>query len=300
MKLQQLQMLNALVETGTLQGAAERLHRTQAAVSMALRKLEESAGFALFERQGYRLQLSAHGEQFLRQAREVLRQQQRLKSLTEQLRSGAEPQLRISYDHTCSPRLLFSALQQVQAAYPATELLLSGDVQLRSLRALREGEADLALVPWMPVFRQHGDFETKWVQPFEIIAAIAPALVAKHGLPRHRQQLLELPMLIPQDQDVGINLDRLLRLPAQQRIRVSDSVAQRELLLAGFGWGIVPAGLVQEALAEGRLIALQIADFMNHVNLEIHLVRSAERIPGPANELFWQQVGASSQPTNAG
>jgi DNA-binding transcriptional LysR family regulator len=289
MKLQQLQMLNALAETGSLQAAAERMHRTQAALSMALRKLEQAAGFALFDRQGYRLQLTARGEQFLRQARELLRQQARLKSLTEQLRSGAEPQLRISYDHTCSPRLLYAAMRALQQQFPATELIISGESQLRSLRAIREGEADLAVVPWLPVFRQHGDFETRRLQRFELIAAMAPGLAARcGGMPRSRQQLLELPMLIPQDQDIGINLDRMLRMPGQQRIRVNDSVTQRELLLAELGWGIVPAGLVQDALAQARLVALEIPDFMNQVNLEIHLVRSAERIAGPANALFWQ------------
>ena len=291
MKLQQLQMLNALAETGSLQGAADRLHRTQAAVSMGLRKLEETAGFALFDRDGYRLALTNRGEQFLRQARELLRQQARLRSLTEQLRAGAESQLRISYDHTCSPRLLFSAMQAVQQQFTATELLVSGDSQLRSLRAVREGEADLALVPWLPIFRQHGDFETRRVQPFELIVAIAPGLAARYGgVPQQREQLLELPMLIPQDQDVGINLDRLLRKPGQQRIRVNDSVAQRELLLAELGWGIIPVGLVQDALAQQRLVAVEIPDFMNHVHLEIHLVRSAERIAGPANQLVWQRV----------
>lgn len=291
MKLQQLQMLNALAETGSLQGAADQLHRTQAAVSMALRKLEESAGFELFNRHGYRLALTPRGEQFLRQARELLRQQARLKSLTEQLRTGAEPQLRISYDHTCSPRLLFDAMQAVQKQFPATELLVSGDSQLRSLRAIREGEADLALVPWLPIFRQHGDFETRLVQPFDLMVAIAPGLASRYGgVPRNREQLLELPMLIPQDQDVGINLDRLLRMPGQQRIRVNDSIAQRELLLAELGWGIIPAGLVQDALAQQRLVAVEIPDFMNHVHLEIHLVRSAERIAGPANQLVWQHV----------
>ncbi|CAI8154256.1 MAG: Uncharacterised protein [Pseudidiomarina mangrovi] len=79
-------------------------------------------------------------------------------------------------------------------------------------------------------------------------------------------------------------------MPGQQRIRVNDSVAQRELLLAELGWGIIPVGLVQDALAQQRLVAIEIPDFMNHVHLEIHLVRSAERIAGPANQLLWQRV----------
>lgn len=287
MKIQQLQMLNALSETGTLQGAADLLHRTQAAVSMALKKLEDEAGFPLFDREGYRLKLTAYGEQFLRQAREVLRQQQRLQSLTQQLRDGAEPVLRISYDHTCAPASLFDAMRAVQKRYPATDLLLNGEAQLRSLRALREGDADLALTPWLPVFRQHGDFETKLVRPFELLVAISPGLVAQFGLPTQRRDLLDIPMLMPQNQDVGINLDRMIRMPGQQRIRVNDSIAQRELLVAGMGWGIVPGDIIGDELARGDLIRIDIPDFINQVHLEVHLVRSAERIAGPAAQIIW-------------
>jgi DNA-binding transcriptional LysR family regulator len=287
MKIQQLHMLNALSETGTLQGAAEQLHRTQAAVSMALKKLEDEAGFPLFDREGYRLKLTAFGEQFLRQAREVLRQQQRLQSLTQQLREGAEPLLRISYDHTCAPASLFKAMRAVQERYPATDLLLNGEAQLRSLRAVREGEADLALTPWLPVFRQHGDFETKLVRPFELLVAISPSLAAKYGLPKQRRDLLDIPMLMPQNQDVGINLDRMIRMPGQQRIRVNDSIAQRELLVAGMGWGIVPGDIIVDELARGDLVRIDIPDFINQVHLEVHLVRSAERIAGPAAQIIW-------------
>ncbi|SDB18540.1 DNA-binding transcriptional regulator, LysR family [Pseudidiomarina indica] len=287
-KIQQLQMLNALSETGTLQGAAEQLHRTQAAVSMALKKLEDDAGFPLFNRQSYRLQLTAYGEQFLRQAREVLRQQQRLQSLTQQLREGAESIVRISYDRTCAPSCLFPAVQAMHERYPATDLHLSGEAQLRSLRAVREGDADLALIPWLPVFRQHGDFETKRIRPFELLVAVAPALVARYGMPVHRRDLLDIPMLIPQNQDIGIDLDQMVRMPGLQRIRVNDSIAQRELLVAGMGWGIIPGDIVQGELSRGELIAVDIPDFIHQVYLEIHLVRSAERIAGPAVQQIWE------------
>ena len=287
MKIQQLQMLNALSETGSLQAAAEQLHRTQAAISMALKKLEDEAGFPLFDRQGYRLKLTAYGEQFLRQAREVLRQQQRLQSLTQQLREGAEPLLRLAYDLTCAPSSLFGAMRAVQQRYPATDLLLSSEGQLRSLRALRDGQADIVLTPWLPVFRQYGDFETKLVRPFELLVVMAPSLIAEHGMPQARRDLLDIPMLMPQNQDVGINLDRMIRMPGQQRIRANDSISQRELVLAGMGWGIIPGDIIRDQLARGDLIAIEIPDFINQVHLEIHLVRSAERIAGPAAQLIW-------------
>ncbi len=292
-KLQQLQMLHALSETGSLKGAAEQLHRTSAAVSMALKKLEDEVGFTLFDRDGYRLKLTAYGEQFLRQAREVLRQQQRLQSLTQLLRDGAEPQLRITYDYTCSPHDLFPAMQQMQQQFPATELLFSGASQLRGLKHVRDGDVELALSPWLPIFRQYGDFETIPVRPFEIYVVAAPQLIgttAEHcgAFQISREDLFELPMLMPQNQEFGLDLDSMMRVPSQQRIRVNDSITQRELLLAGMGWGIIPADLVADALATGALQRLDIPGFMSTANLEVHLIRSAERLAGPAEEVIWQ------------
>lgn len=309
MKLNQLEMLIHLAEVGSVQAVAERMHRTQAAVSMALKNLEQEAGFKLLDRSGYRLALTQRGQQFLRQASEVIRQNQRLQSLTQQLSTGAEPQLRISYDYTCAPAVLFPALQQLQQTFPATELLLSGDSQLRSLRKIRDGEAELALCPWLPVFRQHGDFETVRVRPFELLIVVAPALLQQAGLVDpaaiypaaikvSRQDLLDLPMLIPQNQDVGIDLDIILRMPGQQRIRVNDSITQRELLLAGMGWGIIPGDLVGDAIAQQMLRPIDIPGFINQVNLEVHLVRSAERLAGPAERLIWQYFSGARGDTS--
>ncbi|WP_278360986.1 LysR family transcriptional regulator, partial [Idiomarina abyssalis] len=105
MNLSHLHMMITVARLGSLQKTAEQLGRTQSAVSMALKKLEENAGFALFNRDGYRLELTEQGHHFLRQAEEVVRQQQRLQSLANQLKHGAEPLLTLCYDHTCDSKL---------------------------------------------------------------------------------------------------------------------------------------------------------------------------------------------------
>ncbi len=61
MKLDQLKVLCAVVETGTVKLAAECLNRTQPAVSQALKALEFQSGAKLFDRSGYRLELTAVG-----------------------------------------------------------------------------------------------------------------------------------------------------------------------------------------------------------------------------------------------
>ncbi|WP_417442756.1 LysR family transcriptional regulator [Idiomarina abyssalis] len=290
MNLSHLHMMITVARLGSLQKTAEQLGRTQSAVSMALKKLEENAGFALFNRDGYRLELTEQGHHFLRQAEEVVRQQQRLQSLANQLKHGAEPLLTLCYDHTCDSKLWMPSIQHIQQQYPATELHVDGESQMRALKRIDNGTADLALCPWLPLFRQYGDFETLPVAPFELTVVMSAALMKEFGhMPQSRQDLLELPMLVPQNLEIGINLDSVLRLPSQQRIRVNEVNTQFELLMAGFGWGIIPKHIASNALKEGKLVEVSIPGFVQQVRLEIHLVRSANRTLGPAANAIWQR-----------
>ncbi|MBJ7278942.1 substrate-binding domain-containing protein, partial [Marinobacter salarius] len=165
-----------------------------------------------------------------------------------------------------------------------------GESQMRALKRIDNGTADLALCPWLPLFRQYGDFETLPVAPFELTVVMSAALMKEFGrMPQSRQDLLELPMLVPQNLEIGINLDSVLRLPSQQRIRVNEVNTQFELLMAGFGWGIIPKHIASNALKEGKLVEVSIPGFVQQVRLEIHLVRSANRTLGPAANAIWER-----------
>ena len=62
----------AVAEIGTVSGAAATLNRTQAAVSMQLRKLEDLVGVRLFLRSSKGLSLTAQGQIMLPYAREIV------------------------------------------------------------------------------------------------------------------------------------------------------------------------------------------------------------------------------------
>ena len=73
MEFKQLEMFIAVVEERSVQRAAERVFRTQPAVSMAVRKLEEELGSPLFERIARRrLDLTPAGERLCEYARQLL------------------------------------------------------------------------------------------------------------------------------------------------------------------------------------------------------------------------------------
>ena len=62
----------SVIDVGTVNGAAAALHRTQAAVSMQIRRLEDIAGAPLFERSPKGLMANAEGRILEPYAREIL------------------------------------------------------------------------------------------------------------------------------------------------------------------------------------------------------------------------------------
>jgi DNA-binding transcriptional LysR family regulator len=73
MEFKQLEMLVALAEEGTVQKAADRVFRTQPAVSIALRKLEDELGTKILDRGKRRSRLTEAGRLLYDYATELLR-----------------------------------------------------------------------------------------------------------------------------------------------------------------------------------------------------------------------------------
>ncbi|MEP5569095.1 MAG: LysR family transcriptional regulator [Halioglobus sp.] len=74
MDLRKLEIFAAVAETGSFSAGADQLHMAQPAVSIAVRKLEESLGVTLFDRSGRAIALTAEGQQLLGRAHSILQQ----------------------------------------------------------------------------------------------------------------------------------------------------------------------------------------------------------------------------------
>src|SRR5579871_4294952 len=95
LSVSQLRVLDALVAAGSLQGAAARLNRTHPTLHTSLNKMEQALGFRLFDRSGYRLELTAQGAAFLSRARRVLAEMTDLQTYAARLAAGDESELRV-------------------------------------------------------------------------------------------------------------------------------------------------------------------------------------------------------------
>lgn len=121
MDVKLLEAFRAVVDSRSVTAAAQALGITQPAVSGQIAKLEESVGFALFERAGGRLKPTPEGLLFYAEASRVLGEVDRLAATTAQIREGQSGRLVIA----SHPAAAISILPQLVAAFVADRLGVS-------------------------------------------------------------------------------------------------------------------------------------------------------------------------------
>ncbi len=137
-----------LVEEGNFTKVAERLRRTQPAISLQLKRLEELSGSRLFEPDIRPLQLTRHGEILLGYAREILRLHDEVR-----LRLDAE-ELSGEVFLGCPDLYAASVLPQILApfriSYPNVRVNVRCALSMVLAQELNEDQLDLAIVTRMP------------------------------------------------------------------------------------------------------------------------------------------------------
>ncbi len=150
MNLRQLQYAVLLSETGSFSHLAEKLNITQPALSKHILTLEKELGIQLFDRTVTPLRMTAAGEFFIKEAKEILYKEDQLIRSIEQFRSGEKGQLTIGITPFRSAYLIPEVVKKVRDRFPGVRVTLieEGSEQLRKDAA--DGRFDFAVVN-MPV-----------------------------------------------------------------------------------------------------------------------------------------------------
>jgi DNA-binding transcriptional LysR family regulator len=140
---ERLRAFVAVAESGNFTRAAERLHLTQPAVSMQVRRLEESIGRSLFERNAQFVRLTDDGEALLGFARELLGVIGRAR------RQFAQPPLegsvRFGMVEDFGTTLLPFILSRLRREHPHFELSIETGLGIDLNQRLEAGSLDLIL-----------------------------------------------------------------------------------------------------------------------------------------------------------
>jgi DNA-binding transcriptional LysR family regulator len=133
----------AVVETGSVTGAAALLNLTQAAVSQQLKRLEELFGTQLFERHHRRLALRPNGERLLAHAHKLI-------ALNDEVWGAMsapayEGEVRLGVPHDIVGPYMPPILRRFDQAWPRVRVSLKCTTTAQLHELLRKGDLDLTL-----------------------------------------------------------------------------------------------------------------------------------------------------------
>lgn len=140
----QLRSFLAIVDTGSFTRAAERVNKTQSAVSMQMRRLEEQLGRALFLKQGRGVRLSQDGERLVDHAREMLRVEATALAAMSGKALAGRVVLGLPDDYV--DWLLVDVVKQFLCDHPLVELSIICDHSVRLIDRVAARELDLAVI----------------------------------------------------------------------------------------------------------------------------------------------------------
>ena len=148
MDIDALRSFIAFVDTGSFTRAAKQIFRTQGAVSMQMKKLEEETGRCLFTKEGRNLSLTDDGRKLVSYARRILALHD--EALGEfSLTADMQP-LRIGCPDDYAQEIFPDLVTMLLEEYPHLPIRLLCDNSSGLRQALDQGKLDLAILTRAP------------------------------------------------------------------------------------------------------------------------------------------------------
>jgi len=296
MELMQLEMFVAVVEVGSVRGAAERVFRTQPAVSIAMSKLEREFDAPLFDRSkryGYRL--TQAGEELYRYARQMLRLRDETLTALHNICDVRAGRLRIGANESISLHLLPQLAQAFLAAYPEVRMELKRERSATLLADLKSANLDLALVSFQPEDRS---LDSAFVMRDKLVLVTSSAhrFAAKGRVGIEKlgmERLLVMDISEPSPWH-GKIAKALLEANASLHPVVENAPIEsiKKMVSIGLGIGFVPLMAVQQEKARGELAVVDV----NNLELERSICLVWRRAAlSPAAKAFLETAIASGE-----
>lgn len=175
MNSKQMQYAITLSQTRNFSQAAQQLNMTQSALSKQIMALEKELGVKLFDRNTSPVSLTPAGEQFVREAKDLLYREEQLLQTMSRYGSGESGRLVIGISPFRSLYLMPDLIRRLREKYPGiqVELQETGSAQLRKNAA--EGKYDFAIVN-LPV--EEALLDITPLEPDVLVLAMPKALAA--------------------------------------------------------------------------------------------------------------------------
>jgi DNA-binding transcriptional LysR family regulator len=219
MDFRDLKYFEVIATEGNLARAAERVHRTQPALTKCIDRLEDALGSRLCEKEGRGMRLTAAGHVLLKRTRQMALMVEETAREMRDHAGGLQGEVRIGCVPTMAEHLMPAVFEQLLAEAPGITVTLAVAMSDNLLAALADGEIDLVVGPMVdadPEFvaeqiaedtmvvmasEDHPIFDApctladlvhyKWMLPARTVASRQwlDQTFERHGLPRPQVQI---------------------------------------------------------------------------------------------------------------
>jgi DNA-binding transcriptional LysR family regulator len=247
--LEQWRVFVATARHGSFHQAAERLSKTQSAVSHAVRKMEECLGQDLFAIEGRRATLTKAGQVIFPRARELIGQAMQVERFCSRFDPDSEGEISIAIDVVFPRGILLNALHQYSLLYPRLSVQVYETALSRACEAIDEGRAQIGIASCLagrmiaePLLSVRFICVAVAGHPLHQLGAITHELLKEH----HQIALRGLPGVDSGWVDSG------------RRWTVGHLATSVAFVADGQGYAWLPEHCIRDELATGRLRPLNL------------------------------------------
>jgi LysR family transcriptional regulator, transcriptional activator of nhaA len=268
----------AVAHDGNLTRTAARLNVTQSALSVQIRKLETSLGYALFERRGRQLRLTEAGRIALDHADAIFTTGDELLGTLRNI-GVSQRALRLGALATLSRNFQMEFLQPLLGR-PDVELILRSGNTAELLTSLRSLSLDIVLINQPPARDARSHFVPHRLAERSVSLIGTPARLRKKC--RLADRLMAHPVIVPTTEtSVRAGFDALVyQLNIRPHIvaEVDDMALMRLLAREDIGLAVLPPIVVKDEIAAGVLVE---GDHLPGIAQTFYAVTMERRFPNP-------------------
>lgn len=284
-----LQVFLTVATEKSFSRAAEKLLRTQPAVSLALQRLEQELGEKLIDRSGKELILTDAGHTVLEYARRFQSLQQELDNALAELRDNSAGRLTIGANESTTVYLL-RHIQRYRELYPKIKVQVRRSLSSKIPTELLDGNLELGVISYDPADERlkskviYSDALAFVVSPQHRFAKRKTVSITELG----SEQFIAHNVVSPY-REVVLHEFQSHKVPLNMEVEMPTIESIRKLVQSDQGVAFLPRMCVVQDIEQKLLAEVRVKEM--HVERKIRLVYPTRRALSHAARAFLEVVG---------
>lgn len=289
MELYTLHVFLTVATEKSFSRAAEKLLRTQPAVSLAIQRLEEELGDKLIDRSGKDLLLTDAGRAVLDYARRFQNLRQEMEDSLSELRDYSAGRLVIGANESTTLYLL-RHIERYRELHPKIKVQVRRSLSSKIPNELLDGNIELGVISYDP-----GDERIK--SKVIYIDALAFVVSPRHRLAHRRTvsitelapELFIAHNVVSPYREVVLREFQAHKVPLRMEVEMPTIESIRKLVQNDMGVAFLPRMCVEQEIEQKTLCEVRVKEM--HVERKIRLLYPTRRVLSHAARAFLDVVG---------